>query len=221
MSHHVDLAPITKWPLHKSIKNVLSPIGTHWQTSRQSIANSLTNPYMSRELEHYGDRPKCLDGGRFRRSICQSANPSPTPIQSFNNLPIHHQSSNPMPICQSIANLSILHQFSNLTSIQSVLNLPIYYQSNVNPMPIRLPTRNWAGNKFTTGTDRSVSTEDHSDSLGSIPVSIFFTIPLRIPDQSDNPMTIPVQAANHKPIYWQSTTNPQIACQSNINLWQI
>ena len=145
-----------------------------------------------------------------------------------NKIPILHQSANSWPIlanlkpiCTDISCYGICHQRQSSITQSPTDSPPICHQSHANPTPIRLPTRNWAGNKFTTGTDRSVSTEDDSDSLGSIPVSIFFTIPLRIPDQSDNPMTIPVQGANHKPIYWQSTTNPQIACQSNINLWRI
>ena len=65
-------------------------IGTHWQTSRQSIANSVTNPCMSWELEYYRDRPKCLDGGPFRLSVF-----TPAPILFCHSANIH-RSANPM-----------------------------------------------------------------------------------------------------------------------------
>ena len=67
-------------------------IGTHWQTSRQSIANSVTNPCMSWELEYYRDRPKCLNGGPFRLSVF-----TPAPILFCHSANIH-RSANPMSI---------------------------------------------------------------------------------------------------------------------------
>ena len=67
-------------------------IGTDWQTSRQSIANSVTNPCMSWELEYYRDRPKCLGGGPFRLSVF-----TPAPILFCHSANIH-RSANPMSI---------------------------------------------------------------------------------------------------------------------------
>ena len=98
---------------------------------------------MSREQEHYGDRPKCLDGGRFRRSISdrlplqrQSTLPTPyilpIPKQSDNPQPIHFQSkTNPSIKSQSCTNPPIHHQHTKMMPIcQYNANLIILDKSN-------------------------------------------------------------------------------------------
>ena len=70
LSRHVSHSAKLKWRW----------IGRHHanpcQIRCQSNVNPVTNPHMSREQELYMDRPKCLDGRRFRRSIPnQSDNP--------------------------------------------------------------------------------------------------------------------------------------------------
>ena len=86
-------------------------IGKGHINHRQSIVNpSVTNSYLTWELEYYGDRPKCLHEGRIgqRRVICQFTAIwcKPVPIW-FKPVPIQRCSSRitRAPIhCRSIVN---------------------------------------------------------------------------------------------------------------------
>ena len=86
------------------------------------------------------------------------------------NPPIHHQSANPSPICQSITNPPI--------KCQSITNLPIKCQSITNP-PVQC--QSW--------TDGSIHCFDKLTNK-YIPISCQFSVNLPIHYQSVNPTPI-------------------------------
>ena len=126
------------------IRTGLSPIGRTLARIDRDHANPVPIGGQSRSgtgnKNTIGDRPKCLDGGRFRRSIYDQ-----TPLQRQSTLPTHYilpipkQSGNPRPIhFQSKTNLSIECQsyanpWRNLHN--KIWILPILDQS-CNLMPI-------------------------------------------------------------------------------------
>ena len=123
--------------------------------------------------------------------------------QSANPPPIHEAHANlPIP-CQSNANLSIFDRFLNLASIQyqSLLNLPIYYQS-VNPTPI-------LANLQPIHTDIS-HRADGTSTIGDLPKCLgtpSFTAHSRYANPSPNPIhcqcsvnSLPIQCQSANPL---------------------
>ena len=129
------------------------------------------------------------------------------------NPPIHHQSANPSPICQSTTNLSIHHQSTNQMSIhhQSANPMSIHHQS-ASPMSILDQSIN--------PSLRQINKYD----TNQLSISCQFSVNLPIQYQSaTNQLPIRCQrqatsqcwGVNPSPIQCQSIVN---RCQSSPNL---
>ena len=189
----------------------------------QSTANPLTNPYMSWELDFYGDRPLVLTEGDFvpiehdsspcipesKPIWCQSV---PIHRQSYTNrLPIRCQfSANPVPIQSNqskAAHLAPLgDQYIDNPIRQSITNTPIQCQS-ASPRPIHQSQNNPGPILRQSSANLPIACQSNN----SWPIHQSTANPISIVYQSTNPLPIVDQFRN-------PTANVPIKCETWINL---
>ena len=157
----------------------------------QSYTNRKTIVRLTWEQVYYGDRPKCLDVGRFRQSISEQTQPI------LNTLPIPDQFCNSRPICQFIVN-----------------PIPILDWSS-NPKPILDKSVNTASSRqYIVIPSLITNLAIHCQSWTNLSIHDHFNNPQPIFQANNNLQTSPTFNINQIPIQCQYMTNLQNLDQS-------